>query len=76
VASPALAQRIGIAPALARPQLRGAILHCGSCDPGLVRFDGSFGGFLRTVLWSYFGTKDFMSDPRLAHFAVVNHVSR
>jgi acetyl esterase len=27
------------------------------------------------VLWSYFGTKDFVNDPRLSQFSVLDHVT-
>lgn len=75
VTSPEYAERVGIRPAISPNQLSGAILHCGAYDIGRINLEGPFGGFLRTVLWSYTGTKDFSVDPRLAEASVVNYVT-
>lgn len=73
--SPPYAKLLEITPALSSPQLAGVLLHCGPYDAGLVNFDGPFGGFMQTVLWSYMGARDFRSDPKLDHFSVTNHVT-
>lgn len=75
VTSPGYAELVGIRPAISPSQLSGAILHCGAYDIGRINLEGPFGGFLRTVLWSYTGTKDFSLDPRLAEASVVNYVT-
>jgi acetyl esterase len=67
---PAYATRLGIAPALKPGQLRGLVLFCGGYDIATVDFDGAFGGFLKTVLWAYFGTKDFARAPDLPLFSI------
>ena len=65
-----------VAPGKTYPtQLRGVVLFCGPYDVRKVKLDGSFGGFLRTVLWSYSGTKDFMANQRFATASVVNYVT-
>lgn len=52
------------------------ILHCGPYNAELlVNFFGDQGWFLKTVLWSYIGTKDFIDDPKLVHFSVANFVT-
>jgi acetyl esterase/lipase len=69
ISAPSYAAEVGIVPSIERSQLRGVVLHCGTYDAKLAHFS-------RTgVLWSYFGTKDFMSDPRLSQFSVVHHVT-
>jgi len=73
--SPVHAQRMGIVPALASEQLAGMLLYCGPYDAGLVQWDSPFAGFMRTVLWSYLGKKDFRDDPRLDVFSVSRHVT-
>jgi acetyl esterase len=73
--SPAHAQRIGIAPALPSAQLAGTLLFCGPYDAALVQWDSPFAGFMRTVLWSYLGKKDFLDDPRVDTFSVARHVT-
>lgn len=75
VTSPAYAASIGIEPGLKPSQLRGVLLLCGAYDASLLNLEGVFGWFLRTVLWSYFGTKDFLADPRLAQFSVARHIT-
>ena len=75
ITSPDHARRIGITPALAPRQLAGTLLFCGPYDAGLVQWDSPFAGFMRTVLWSYMGRKDFLDDPRLDTFSVVHHVT-
>jgi acetyl esterase/lipase len=75
VSYPGYAKALSIEPAVQRSQLVGAILYCGPFDLGLANFDGPFAVFLRTILRSYFGTKDFREDPRVAIFSVRNHVS-
>jgi acetyl esterase len=75
IAVPAYAEVVGITPAIERKMLRGVILHCGAYDATTVNFEGGFGGFLKTVLWAYFGSKDFLNDPRLAQFSVINHIT-
>ncbi len=69
------AQVMKIAPALEPEQLQGVVLFCGIFDAERMGTDGPFGGFLRTVLWSYFGTRDASGDPRLAEFSVASHVT-
>jgi acetyl esterase/lipase len=75
VTSPAYAKVVGIVPSIARAQLRGVILHCGMFDPHSLDLDGPFGGYHRTVGWSYFGVRDFLKDPRMAQFSVVRNVT-
>src|SRR5882757_2387553 len=69
------ASQIGVVPSIERPHLRGVVLYCGAYDISKIDFSGAFSGFLRTVLWSYTGTKDFMGDPRLALASVARFVT-
>jgi acetyl esterase len=68
------AQQVGIVPALQRAQLRGVLLFCGPFDFSLVRLDGLFGPFLRTVVWSFFGERDAERLPAFAQASVLRHV--
>ncbi len=69
ISVPSYARDVGIKPLIERSQLRGAILFCGMYEVKLAHFGR--GG----VLWSYFGTKDFMNDPRISQFSVARHVT-
>lgn len=70
VTSPPYATALGIAPPVEPARLAGTLLHCGAYDIDLLDFSGGFGGFLRTVFWSYSGRKDFIGRPELATISV------
>ncbi|AHZ86738.1 alpha/beta hydrolase [Bdellovibrio bacteriovorus] len=74
--SPTYAEQMEMLPTLAKEKLKGLLLYCGAYDPTLVNFEGSFGGFLNTVFWSYFGTKDFLKDERMKEFSVLQNMTR
>lgn len=69
ISAPAAAMAIGIDPSIKRSQLRGLVLHCGTYDAALAKFSKT------GVLWAYFGSKDFMNDPRLAQFNVARNLA-
>ncbi|HUL93886.1 MAG TPA: alpha/beta hydrolase [Burkholderiales bacterium] len=75
VSAPAYAAALGIAPSIGRPQLRGTILYCGGYDFGKINLDGAFGEFMRTVLWSYFGRKDYAAHPLYATASVIGFLT-
>jgi acetyl esterase len=70
ISDPSYARSVGIAPSIERSQLRGIILYCGVYDAVLGHFFKRSG-----VLWAYFGTKDFMNDPRLEQFSVARQIT-
>ncbi len=74
ISDPAYAQRMGINPGMPRAALRGVVLFCGPYDPATMNFDGLFGKFMRTVIWSYVGTRD-PHDKRVAQLSVTPHVT-
>lgn len=74
ISNPAYARQLSIQPAIQPGQLKGVLLNCGVYDTGLVDYNGAFGGFLKTVMWSYSGNRDFLNDPRLKTLSVVNYV--
>src|SRR5207244_2716120 len=63
-----------IAPGMARASLRGVVLFCGPYDPASLNFEGSYGGFMRTVIWAYLRTRD-PRDPRVRELSVTPHVT-
>lgn len=74
IADPAYATEIGFEPAIGRSSLKGIVLFCGVYGLAGTGGEGPFGDFIETVLWSYFGSKDPGDDPRLAQFAVIDHL--
>jgi len=75
ITSPAYAAEVGLQPTLAPERLRGVLLNCGAYDLSLPNYNGPFGSFLRTVLWAYSGTRDFLHDPKLKTASVVQYVT-
>ena len=72
ISVPAYAKALGISRSISRAQLRGVILHCGVYDLALARFDGAFGHFMRTAIWSYGGRT---SPAHMPEFSVTRYVS-
>jgi acetyl esterase/lipase len=75
ITSPDYANKLGMQPTLEASKLRAVLLNCGAYDLKLPNYNGPFGDFLRTVLWAYSGTKDFMNDPKLQTASVVNYIT-
>lgn len=73
---PGYAAQVGITPSIQRHDIAGTILFCGIYDAGALDTTGSYGGFLRTAMRSYFGTQTSADDPRFAEFSVIRHVTR
>lgn len=75
IALPAYAVEVGVVPGLASRQLRGVVLFCGPYDLRKGRLHGPFGLFLRSVLWSYSGKRDFPNDRAFAAASVIDHLT-
>jgi acetyl esterase len=71
----AYAQALGITPALRPAQVAGLLLYCGAYDLEAINLDGPFGLFLRSVLWSYSGQRDFRAVPGFMLMSVQQQVS-
>ncbi|MEO8446880.1 MAG: alpha/beta hydrolase [bacterium] len=56
-------------------QLKGMILYGGIYSAGELDLKGEFGGFLRSVLWSYSGNKDFVNDEYFKTVSVIDHIT-
>ncbi len=69
-------QLLGITPSINAGQLSGLILYCGPYDIENVDLKSGFGDFLRTVLWSYSGEKNFTNDEFFKTASVINFISK
>jgi acetyl esterase len=75
--SPSYARRLGIDPVVPSFSIAGAILNCGPYDLNLARKSSSqYGQFMKIVLWSYLGKKDFLDDKDLASASVTDYVGK
>lgn len=72
----AYAKQIGIEPAISKGNLAGLLLFCGPYDARNLNLDGDFGGFLKTVLWSYSGSSDFETDEQFQTASILHYVSK
>lgn len=75
ISSSAYAKQLGIVPAISRNDLKCVILFCGAYDMKYQASDGLGGEFVKTVLWSYSGTKDYTSDPGFKTASVIDYVT-
>jgi acetyl esterase/lipase len=75
VSVPSYATALGIVPSIDRLQLVGVLLYCGPYAFHQANLAGEFGSFLKTVLWSYSGGKDFRNNPRFATASVLKYVT-
>jgi acetyl esterase/lipase len=74
ISEPDYARLIGVTPAIARSALRGLILYCGIYDPDSMSAEGPMAGFLKTVAWSYLGTRDAAALPQ--QFSIVRNMTK
>jgi acetyl esterase len=72
---PSYAKRMGISPSLKPEQLVAILLLSGGFDIEAVDLEGEFGWFLKTVLWAYSGSRDFMNDERFRLISVTHYVT-
>lgn len=75
ITSPDYSKIMNITPYLKPSSLKGVILYCGPYNMHDVNLDGAFGGFLKTVLWAYSGTKDFQNNKFFYTGSVVDYVT-
>jgi acetyl esterase/lipase len=75
IALPDYAAAVGIVPSIGRAQLAGMLLYCGAYTLDGVDLDGRFRGFIKTVLWSYSGAKDFRAGEAFARAWAADHVT-
>lgn len=71
----AYARALAIRPELRPGSIRALLLLSGAYDLGSIDLDGDYGWFLKTVLWAYSGSQDFMNDERFRLASVVDHVA-
>lgn len=72
---PAYARAVGIAPALRPGQLSALLLVSGAYDVGTINLEGDHGWFLKTVLWAYSGTRNFLEDDRFRLASITPNVT-
>ncbi len=69
------ADLLKIKPTISKAQLAGLILYCGPYDTRHVDLNGDFGSFLKTILWSYSGNKNFLGDESFKTASVIDYIN-
>ncbi|MEA3543551.1 MAG: alpha/beta hydrolase [Pseudomonadota bacterium] len=72
---PAYARALGVTPQLDAQDIKGLLLLSGAYDIGSVDLHGDYGWFVRTILWAYSGSHDFMNDERFRLASITDHVT-
>jgi acetyl esterase/lipase len=75
ITDPSYAERMGTSPSLEADRLAAVLLLSGGFDIEAIDLEGDFGWFLKTVLWAYSGTRDFMNDERFRLISVAHYVT-
>ncbi|HEV7293456.1 MAG TPA: alpha/beta hydrolase [Devosia sp.] len=76
VTDPEYAAAIGIEPSIRDDQLKGTVLVSGAFDMTALDVVGGIEGwFVKTVLWSYSGVRDFMNDEQFQSASITPNVS-
>lgn len=76
ISNPEYADLMQITPTLDRSKIRGLILYCGPYDAANIDLNSDFGKFLNTVLWSYSGDKNFMTNKLFQSASVINYIDK
>ena len=75
LSTPGYAAQLGLEPRVNLAALRGVALFCGPYDLLALRYDGTLGPALRTVLWAFTGQRGVEDNPSAALASVQHHVS-
>jgi len=74
--SPEYAKLLGIVPKTPVCPIAGLVLYCGPYDIGKTDVETGFKGLARPILWSYSGTKDFLTDTYFKTASVNQYLTK
>jgi acetyl esterase/lipase len=69
------AQQLNVQPALQKDELSGVVLFCGAYDAHNLNIELKYVPFVKMMLWSYCGEKNFMDNPKFAPASVIDYVT-
>ncbi len=72
---PIYARGLGVAPRIGPDRIRALLLLSGAYELGSVDLTGRYGWFVKSVLWAYSGSHDFMNDERFRFASITDYVS-
>lgn len=76
IAQPDYAAAAGLPAAVSPDQLVATVQYSGAYDPTNADYTNkTFGFFMRTVMWAYSGTKDFLNDAAFSYANLPGNVS-
>jgi len=68
------ANLVKLKPKVSPSQLIGLVLYCGPYNLDQMNGNGSFSGFIQTVMWAYSGKKNFSADPYFQTASILNYL--
>lgn len=74
--TPGYAKKLGIIPLIDPDTIAGLLLYCGPYDISKTDVETGFKGLAKPLLWSYSGTKDFMTDPYFKTASINRYVTK
>jgi acetyl esterase/lipase len=75
ITNPDYATITKVRPGIHPGQLKGLLLYCGIYEVDNLNTEGSFGSFLETVKWAYFGMKDISNNSYAKTASVTNYLT-
>jgi acetyl esterase/lipase len=76
ITSPDYAKATKVNTKILPSQIKGMLLYCGPYETDKIKTDGEFGAFMRTVLWSYSGDKNFVNNAYFKTASVLSFVTK
>jgi len=76
ITSPEYAKVTKVTSTISPSQIKGMLLYCGPYETDKIKTDGEFGEFMRTVLWSYSGDRNFFNNEYFETASVLEFVTK
>lgn len=75
ISQPEYASLMHIPPSIAKSSLKGLLLYCGAYDLEGIDMQGEMKFFLNSIMWSYTGKKDFLTNPSFKEASVIHYIT-
>lgn len=75
ISNPEYAQITKVQPSITTEQLKALLLYCGIYEINNLKTEGTFGSFLESATWAYFGKKDISNDAFAQSASVIDFLT-
>jgi acetyl esterase/lipase len=76
ITSPDYAKATKVTSTISPNQIKGMLLYCGPYETSKIGTDEKFGDFMKTVLWSYSGDRNFVNNEYFKTASVLEFVTK